>query len=393
MKPVAVAEIQGLYGPVTISERVLHRLWRDGDFTADRLRTRSGKVLEVVSPGRWNHQEGPDFREAEVRLDGQVRRGDVELHFYERDWRAHGHQADPAFDGVMLHVVMYGDRAGGTPVATSAGQQPECLTLLPYLSQDLEAVAAEQALDALVGGDGRGLRGWLLGMDAVARRKRLREGARTRWRQKISFARQRLEVLGWTRACHVACLEVLGYRRNRAPMMQLAEQYSPEAFARASLDELYACAGDHWRLSGSRPENHPRKRLAQYQDLLRHRPEWPEALAEWGTELPELPDNGETKAVRRRAKFSPVRQSLHADLFGEAFGGTRFDTFVVDAVFPLLAARTGRDFAPWWVHWFRGDAPDDLPRLLKETGVYGPEQPACNGYQQGLLQLMLEEPA
>lgn len=391
MKAVAVAEIQGLYGAVSISERVLQRLWLQRGFDQHNLQAVEGARLEILQPGRWNHHEGPDFREARLKIDGQVRTGDVELHFYEQDWFAHGHDSDPAFDQVALHVVLY--RGGSRLTRTADGNLPQTLHLLPYLPADLEAIAAEQALTNLIENTTGGLREWLLGMDLEARRARLCQGAATRWRQKCAFARQRLTHLNWTEACHLGCLEVLGYRRNRAPMANLAARYPLEYFAQQPVDALFESQQANWRLSGSRPENHPKKRIAQYQALARLRPDWPAALTDWGKALPAKPPTASTKQFRRRGEATQRKRDLLEGILSGTIGGTRFDTFVVDAALPLLAAQQGNDLADWWFHWFRGDAPDELLELLRSSEVTGPDQPICNGYVQGLLQLMLEEPA
>ena len=56
-------EIQGLYGSFSLSERILQKIWLQGDFDQSTLRTESGKRLRVIDPGRWNLLEGPDFLE------------------------------------------------------------------------------------------------------------------------------------------------------------------------------------------------------------------------------------------------------------------------------------------------------------------------------------------
>ena len=48
-------EIQGLYGSFSLSERILQKIWLQGDFDQSTLRTESGKRLRVIDPGRWNH--------------------------------------------------------------------------------------------------------------------------------------------------------------------------------------------------------------------------------------------------------------------------------------------------------------------------------------------------
>ena len=65
-----VEEIQGLYGPFILTERVVQKVWLRQDYALAGLQTVSGKTLGVKDPGRWNLQEGPDFKEARVILDG-----------------------------------------------------------------------------------------------------------------------------------------------------------------------------------------------------------------------------------------------------------------------------------------------------------------------------------
>ena len=89
-----------------VAEKVIQRLWARGAFTDAAMRTLSGKPLRLVYPGTHNTREGPDFREAVWELAGTRVIGDVEIHFYREDWRAHGHDRDPAFDAVALHVVV-----------------------------------------------------------------------------------------------------------------------------------------------------------------------------------------------------------------------------------------------------------------------------------------------
>ena len=50
--PNAVAEMQGWYGPYTVSERVVQKIWLRGDYRAGNLKTLSGKALKIKHPGR-----------------------------------------------------------------------------------------------------------------------------------------------------------------------------------------------------------------------------------------------------------------------------------------------------------------------------------------------------
>jgi uncharacterized protein DUF2851 len=61
----------------------------------------------VMYQGRRGGGAGPDFRDAVLaRADGSRVYGDVELHLRAANWHAHGHDSDPRYDGVVLHVVL-----------------------------------------------------------------------------------------------------------------------------------------------------------------------------------------------------------------------------------------------------------------------------------------------
>lgn len=381
-------EYLGEYGSVTVAERVVQRIWQRQAFTERGLLTLGGKRVRVRDPGRWNHHEGPDFREAELTLDGEMVRGDVEVHFYPQDWFLHGHDRNANFDHVVLHVCLFPPRrdfrSGG-----GEGACPETLVLLEHLSQDLESYANEEALLALEGRSQPEARA-RFGLGPLEERlDKLRKAATQRWRQKAAFARKRLSVTTWEQACHQYTLEVLGYRRNRAPMGNLALRYPLAEMPTHSADSLFAEQAGTWRLSGQRPANHPRKRLEQYLRLLRQRPQWPQdLLLAWG-EL-AWPALGEDTAKLRKAMLREARGLLADEVLAGCIGGTRLDTLVVDALLPLLACKTGADCFTSWFHWWVGDMPTSLTPLLREADILGAGRPAANGWLQGAWQQWLE---
>ncbi len=67
--------------------------------------TPGGERVEVLSPGHPNLHDGPDFLEAQVKIDGVLWAGHVEIHLRSSDWYGHGHYHDPRYDQVVLHVV------------------------------------------------------------------------------------------------------------------------------------------------------------------------------------------------------------------------------------------------------------------------------------------------
>lgn len=86
-------------------EDLLQFLWGARLFDARGLRTTDGQAVDVLKPGRIQRGSGPDLNDALVRIDGQLWAGNVEVHVHSSEWDAHGHQRDPAYNNVVLHVV------------------------------------------------------------------------------------------------------------------------------------------------------------------------------------------------------------------------------------------------------------------------------------------------
>lgn len=81
-----------------------HRLWIPG-----QLRTTDGRRVCIVDQGVLNNGSGPDFFNAKINIDGHAWAGDVEIHVRASDWHRHGHDGNPAYDSVVLHVVGVSD--------------------------------------------------------------------------------------------------------------------------------------------------------------------------------------------------------------------------------------------------------------------------------------------
>lgn len=98
------------------TEETVVRLWEAMAGQRRRLVTAAGEHLHVLFPGRRNRGPGPDFRDAVLTsATGRIVAGDVEVHVSPREWNAHGHQRDPQYNNLVLHVVL---RAGAVTSTT-----------------------------------------------------------------------------------------------------------------------------------------------------------------------------------------------------------------------------------------------------------------------------------
>ncbi len=101
-------------------ERYLQWLWYKNPWR-NPLKTTEGKLVYILSPGKWNHSYGPDFLEATIEIEGTQWFGAVEVHTTSKEWYLHSHHKDPVYNQVILHVVYESDgkpirRADGTKV-------------------------------------------------------------------------------------------------------------------------------------------------------------------------------------------------------------------------------------------------------------------------------------
>lgn len=86
-------------------EQLLHYVWKHRLLPSEKMTATDGRTVEIIDPGLHNHDAGPDFFNAKVRVGGTLWVGNVEIHDRASDWNLHGHSADRAYDSVVLHVV------------------------------------------------------------------------------------------------------------------------------------------------------------------------------------------------------------------------------------------------------------------------------------------------
>lgn len=88
---------------IHLTERHLQILWLKQSLLKC-LMTDQGENIEVISPGIWNKEAGPDFLKAHLRIGQRDYRGDVEIHLDDEGWYQHGHHCDPRYNQVILHL-------------------------------------------------------------------------------------------------------------------------------------------------------------------------------------------------------------------------------------------------------------------------------------------------
>ncbi|HTL82386.1 MAG TPA: DUF2851 family protein [Bacteroidia bacterium] len=92
-----------------MKEEFLHHIWAKKQFDARELFTTDGEPITIYLQGELNQYSGPDFSGARIKIGEQLWAGNVEIHIRSSDWNRHGHETDPAYENVILHVVFIHD--------------------------------------------------------------------------------------------------------------------------------------------------------------------------------------------------------------------------------------------------------------------------------------------
>jgi Protein of unknown function (DUF2851) len=93
-----------------VTKKQVTEMWQKLLNTGYKLKTESGQSLNVIYPGKTSDRPGSDFQDAVITIGGQTVKGNIEVHVKSGDWRTHGHHRNPAYNSVVLHVVMWHDR-------------------------------------------------------------------------------------------------------------------------------------------------------------------------------------------------------------------------------------------------------------------------------------------
>lgn len=308
-----------LHEPDSPPESLLQSIWEHQRVRRGHLHTLDGAPLRILHPGFRSREGGPDFRGAVIqRAEASPEVGDVEIDVRVANWRSHRHHLNPRFRDVILHIVWEVSAAPNKA-------HPPILPLAAVLDASVEELA-----DSLSSGvscdfppetEGQ-CAGVLRAADASGLDLVLRQAAVTRFQQRAELLRARALETTWDQALWEGLFRGLGYKHNRWPMTRLAElrprwqkkgssdlamearllgiagllPSEPPSRSRAGQrhwrelwdcwwrerDEFTDCIlpAKVWRLGGSRPANHPQRRvalgaaLAQRKDLVRRLGAW-----------------------------------------------------------------------------------------------------------------------
>jgi len=286
-------------------EKLLQAVWQHQRLLRDRLATLDGQALLVLHPGFHNLEGGPDFRQAIIQFgDATPRQGDVEVDLRASGWHAHGHDRNPAFSNVVLHVVWESERP--------AVGAPPLLRLRDVLDSPLGELSLWLGGETMPGFPEM-LRGKccepLRSLSPEQTLELLHQAAQVRLRSKAALFQARARQVGWEQSLWEGLFRALGYKHNVWPMQRLGElrprwggavnqsshgkawplqvrllglsgllpaelagvSKGNDTYLRGIWDQWWRERDEFsdvvlpraaWRLHGLRPANHPQRRLA-----------------------------------------------------------------------------------------------------------------------------------
>ncbi len=198
-----------------LPEKYVRHIWRNLYLRLSDLKTVGGDTLEILSVGDLNSNEGADFLNARLRLNGNDLSGDVEIHSRSSDWTKHRHTKNPRYDRVALHVVFEYDAEIERAIPT--------LELRRFLNDDLhKIVAACIRDDAALSKNKLHCSPTAQTIDARLKIEWIQELANERFEQKAQRFEAMLDGDGYDGVVYRGMMRALGYSENTAPMERLS---------------------------------------------------------------------------------------------------------------------------------------------------------------------------
>ena len=202
-----------------LSERSIADIWQQGLLCGRKLMTEDGKRVEIIYPGRQNDDLGADFRDAVISTGNGVLQGDVEIHVRSSGWKEHGHNRNPAYNRVVLHVVMQ-DNAG-SPTILQNGETVPVIALERYPDTFIKSNSWALTLSGRIK---------LPCRECLRRRNReavlefLDRSGEKRFIEKAALFKRDIIEAGAGEALYRGIMGALGYSRNKGPFLELARR-------------------------------------------------------------------------------------------------------------------------------------------------------------------------
>ncbi len=370
MVTAARVKERALFLPLRIpNELEVQARWFAGEF-GRRFVSTQGNHIDIVQFGTWNRETGPDFCDAAISINGgDPIRGSIEIDLVDRNWDLHGHVSNSAFEETVLHVfVEKSDREFFTRTKSNRN--------VPQIRIDPAVLPEAFSANIPLARPGR-CQAPLKNLPEERIRSVLQAAARFRLEKKAARIRAKIDNQGRDEALFQEIAAALGYKENKLPFTLIAQRTplkslreNPEdieavlfgiagfleapdlvVYRKSSRDylrQLWDGWWPHrdamqrlilpakiWKLSSTRPANHPQRRLAALALIADEWSAFRRALGRKTTKAVE----GFLETLDHR--FWKFRYTLTADPAPEAMaliGQSRAAEILANVIFPFWRA-------------------------------------------------------
>ena len=354
-----------------ISERFIFHIW-DAQHIKTNLQTASGKAIQIIYPGRWNSASGADFKDAVIKLDEEIIRGDVEIHLKTYDWLAHKHQEDRNFNTVILHVV-YLNKGNHKFTINQAGDLIEILEIGDFLDQSINKLLRKyEGINLSIQND---FCEYFAGRSSDITAKLMEKNGLARLERKLKRFAAEMIFSDFDQIAYQGIMEALGYNKNKFQMLQLARKINfsfikkcrQQGMQKEELISIFIFSNslsEHipssfpaeiknkwlhlytkqeyftekldidWKLFRIRPVNHPVIRIVQVIDLI-----WETSSSSLFKKIVALFSYTED-AIDLKDFYKRLKKFFHNpnNILPENYlmGQTRIDTLTINIIIPLV---------------------------------------------------------
>jgi hypothetical protein len=199
----------------SFKEKQLQSAWNRTE-PGTQIRTTDNRRMTVIHPGTWNFEQGPDFKNAKIIIDGKEITGDIEVHRSPSDWYAHKHHTDNNYNSVILHVTGPADRneigKNQLPGIPSVIISPDMTSEFPLTES--EKFPNGRCVDFFSSCDDKSLHDFFV------------KAGKARFEEKSRLIIAEMISTGAEKTCLKLIFEACGYKRNRESFIELFNRYS-----------------------------------------------------------------------------------------------------------------------------------------------------------------------
>ena len=225
-----------VYGESFINEKFVSHIWEGEHFAKEALRAKDGRKIEVIYQGQRNDDAGADFHSAEVKIDGQIHNGGIEIHVRSSHWRVHHHDVNPKYNDTILHVAMWDDSMN-LLTRKQNGERIPTLILYDHLGSSIGKL-----WKMIKNGEKSPLpcRRKTETMMPEAMGEVLDHAGMDRFLDKSKVFEEALERSSEDQVLYEGVMEALGYSKNKKQFLELARKVPLENLAGRSTEEMQA---------------------------------------------------------------------------------------------------------------------------------------------------------